>query len=388
MAGIRAEDEYLEAKLRLAKKQERAEARAKGNAAAKASYAGGSTTRICRENSSFRHGIQKTAVAHRHTNTRRKDIMKAAFALSEGSVVSAATGERVDIVLYTAPDADEKREVIENLSLDPHDLESALDADEISRVEFSADCVSIIWKQPKNVSVQEQLRFDVGSMGLFLHQGRLIVILGEDAPSFTGREFRRCDTSMDILLKLLNHTVHHYLGHLKAIKQLTVELGSKITGSMENQYLLQMLALGESLIYYINAIEANSGVLAKLHTHAQRLGLNAEQVDRLHDIAVDNQQCARQARIYSDVVSGLMDARGTIINNNVSVLLKKLTLISIIFLPLNLIASIGGMSEFSMMTKDIDWRISYSIFGLAMVALGWGSWHLLVQLLERRQGRK
>jgi magnesium transporter len=46
------------------------------------------------------------------------------------------------------------------------------------------------------------------------------------------------------------------------------------------------------------------------------------------------------------------------------------------------------MSEFSMMTKGIDWPISYSLFGLSMVALGWGSWHVLVRVLERRQGRK
>ena len=314
--------------------------------------------------------------------------MKAGFALADDCPVPVRAGDHADVLLYTSPDDAERREVIENLSLDPYDLESALDADEISRVEFSTACASIIWKQPKNVSVQDQLRFDVGSMGLFLHQGQLIVIVGDGAPSFAAREFRRCGSVLDVLLKVLEKTVRHYLGHLKVIKQLTVELGSKITGSMENQYLLQMLALGESLIYYINAIEANSGVLSKLQTHARRLGLSAEQIDTLHGIGVDNQQCARQARIYSDVVSGLMDARGTIINNNVSVLLKKLTLISIIFLPLNLIASIGGMSEFSMMTQSVDWRISYSLFGLAMVALGWGSWHMLVQVLERRPRRE
>jgi magnesium transporter len=315
--------------------------------------------------------------------------MKTGFAFAQGCVVPVTAGEGLErILLYTAPDAGEKREVVERLSMDPHDLESALDADEISRVEFSADCVSIIWKQPKNVSVEEQLRFDVGSMGLFLHQGRLIVILGEGAPSFAAGEFQRCASPADVLLTLLGHTVRHYLGHLKVIKQITVELGSKITGSMENQYLLQMLALGESLIYYINAIEANSGVLAKLESHARQLQLNPRQVELLHDLAVDNRQCARQARIYSDVVSGLMDARGTIINNNVSILLKKLTLISIIFLPLNLIASIGGMSEFSMMTQGIDWRVSYSLFGIGMVVLGWGSWHGLVRLLEKRQRRR
>lgn len=314
--------------------------------------------------------------------------MKTGFTLVAGALVPEASADRAQILVYAIPDQNEKREVVQSLSMDPHDLESALDADEIARVEFLADCVSVIWKQPKNVSVEEQLRFDVGSIGLFLHQDRLIVITNETPPSFTAREFQRCDTPVDVLLKLLEHTVRHYLGHLKVIKQITAELGAKITGSMENQYLLQMLVLGESLIYYINAIEANSGVLAKLQTNAQRLQLTPQQIDKLHDLGVDNQQCARQARIYSDVVSGLMDARGTIINNNVNTLLKKLTLISVIFLPLNLIASIGGMSEFSMMTQGIDWRISYSLFGISMVALGWGSWHALVRVLEKLHGRK
>jgi len=314
--------------------------------------------------------------------------MKTGFALAAGALVPVTAAARAQILVYTAPDQDEKREVVQSLSMDPHDLESALDADEIARVEFLADCVSIIWKQPKNVSIEEQLRFDVGSIGLFLHQDRLIVIAGENSPSFTAREFQRCASPVDVLLKLLEHTVRHYLGHLKVIKQITAELGAKITGSMENQYLLQMLVLGESLIYYINAIEANSGVLAKLQKHAQRLQLTPQQIDKLHDLGVDNQQCARQACIYSDVVSGLMDARGTIINNNVNTLLKKLTLINVIFLPLNLIASIGGMSEFSMMTQGIDWRISYSLFGISMVALGWGSWHALVRVLEKRHRRK
>jgi magnesium transporter len=57
-----------------------------------------------------------------------------------------------------------------------------------------------------------------------------------------------------------------------------------------------------------------------------------------------------------------------------NVLLKNLTLINVVFLPLNLLASIGGMSEFSMMTTGIDWKLSYSLFMLAMVVLGWVTW--------------
>jgi magnesium transporter len=314
--------------------------------------------------------------------------MKAGFEIREGCV-TPATDERATILVYAAPTTQEKQEVIEALGLDSYDLESALDPDEISRVEFSPARVSVIWKRPKNASFdQQQVRFDVSSIGLFLHQERLVVIMGEEVIPFSAKEFQGASSPVDALLRFLLHTVHHYLGHLKVIKQLTVELGSKISASMENRYLLQMFALSESLIYYLNAIEANAAVLTKLGANAERLALPKQDVEFLHDVMLDNQQCARQAQIYSSVLSGLMDARGTIVNNNVNVLLKNLTLINVIFLPLTLIASIGGMSEFSMMTQGIDWRVSYALLVGGMAVLGWATWVALVRILDKRQTRQ
>ena len=289
-----------------------------------------------------------------------------------------------EVVLYCGVDATDRTEILQRHKVEARDLESALDPDESPRVQLSGDYVAIIWKQPKNVSITEQVRFEVASVGLFFRQGTLVIVTSEDLPALGGHEFTRCGNAADVLLHLLDLTVRHYLGHLKAIRQIATELGSKITDSMENQYLLQMLAIGESLIYYIDAIEANGAVLARLQRHPQWLGLTTQQNEMLGDLIVDNQQCARQARIYSDVVSGLMDARGTIINNNVSVLLKKLTLINIVFLPLNLIAGIGGMSEFTMMTQGVDWRVSYSLFMLGTIGFGWVGWYALVRVLERK----
>jgi magnesium transporter len=310
--------------------------------------------------------------------------MQAGFEIVAGSIVPAPA-ERANILVYAGPDDRDQQEIIQTFGLDPYELESALDPDEISRVEFAPLRVSVIWKRPKSAALdRNQVRFDVASLGLFLHRDRLVVILGEDAVPFSAREFQGIGTMIDVLLRILLHTVHHYLGHLKVIKQLTVELGSKISTSMENRYLLQMVALSESLIYYQNAIEANGTVLTKLRGNVERMAFSPEQIEALHDIELDNQQCARQAQIYSSVLSGLMDARGTIINNNVNVLLKKLTLINVIFLPLTLIASIGGMSEFSMMTQGIDWKISYSLLTLGMIVLGWATWVALVRILDKR----
>jgi len=103
---------------------------------------------------------------------------------------------------------------------------------------------------------------------------------------------------------------------------------------------------------------------------------------------LDMQQYARQANIYSSVLSGLMDARGAIINNNVNTLLKNLTIINVIFLPLNLIASIGGMSEYSMMTHGLDWRVSYTLLVLSMAAIAWLTWVVILRVFNRRLNQR
>lgn len=248
--------------------------------------------------------------------------------------------------------------------------------------------MAIFWKRPKSATLDTQLRFEVSSLGLFLSPDRLLVVLAEGPHPFGAKEFKGVSSLTDVVVRLLLQTVRHYVGHLKVIKQLSVDLERKISASMENRYLLQMFALGESLTYYLNAIEANGAVLGKLKTGVERVAFAKPDPELLDDLTLENQQCARQAQIYSSVLSGLMDARGTIVNNNMNVLLKNLTLINVIFLPLNLIASVLGMSEFTSMTRGLDWRLAYGLFGLAMVALGWVTWQVLLRVIDPERVRR
>lgn len=306
--------------------------------------------------------------------------MKNTYDFHNGEVRLRADGPG-PILVYSAPTREEREELRDRLGLDDYDLDAALDPEEIPRVEFCAQgAANMIWKGPKNVSVGAQLRFEVSSVGVFARPDAVVLVTADAQIDFGERDFRGVHELNDFLLRLLLHTVHHYLGHLKVIKQINAELGSKISVSMENRYYLQMLALSESLIYYVDGIEANAAVLAKLRASAHRLGFSEAQAETLHDIVLDMQQCARQAGIYSSVLSGLMDARGAIINNNVNTLLKNLTLISVIFLPLNLVASIGGMSEYSTWTAGMDWRLSYGLLVLAMAVCGWFGLRLIVRL--------
>ena len=304
------------------------------------------------------------------------------YELSNNTLIDSQSLDS-SVVVYINPDASERSTLLSEFQLDEHTLSSALDPDELSRVEFGPERVLVIWKRPMNYSGEDNFFFNVTSAGLFLIGQRLILVASEELllPEAFARPRYRPTSSLDLLLIFLYHTIHHYLEHLKVMKLISRDLHEKINRSMENEHLIQMFNLSESLVYYANAINSNNTVLTRLRTGADRLNLSPQTIEFLDDMIIENNQCYKQTEIYSSVFAGLMDARGNLVNNNMTVLLKNLTIINIIFLPLNLLASMGGMSEFTMMTKHIDWRISYSLFFVAMIVLGW-----LTHSVLRRMG--
>jgi len=306
----------------------------------------------------------------------------------------ATDQDAANILIYSNPTAEERQHLISILPIDQHSLSSALDPDEISRLELKPNLTFMIWKHPENYSYQEEIRFNVSSIGIVLKPNQLVVIMAGKISLFNEQQTYKVSNLPDVLLNILSQTTRHYLEHLKVIKQISREIQKKINTALENEYLIQMFTLGESLTYYLNAISSNIAVLNKLNNNIEKIGLSAEQKELLDDILIENNQCYKQAEIYSNTLSELMDARGTLVNNNMNVILKNLTMINVIFLPLNLIASIGGMSEYSFMTKAIDWRVSYTFLAVAMFFIGcltaiiinkFGGWQK--KRLERMPGR-
>jgi len=296
--------------------------------------------------------------------------------------------DTASVFVYFKPTDAEKEDLLRQFDLDRTDLDAIFDPDEVPRVESTQGRTFIIWKRPENVSVGEAVQFEVSSIGIAIMHNKAALIVPRGELPMTGKGFKRIDTVWECVLQVLLMTVHHYLDHLKAIKMISQQLQAKLVSSMENRYLLQMFALGESLVYYHNALESNLTVLTKLRSAPDKQNFTADQINLLDDVVIENQQASKQASIYSTVLSGLMDARGTIVNNNMNVLLKNLTVINVVFLPLNLIASIGGMSEYSMMTSRFAWPITYGAFLLAMIILGWITWLWLGKVIERNQARK
>jgi magnesium transporter len=85
-----------------------------------------------------------------------------------------------------------------------------------------------------------------------------------------------------------------------------------------------------------------------------------------------------------DKINFLMDATIGFININQNKRVNQLTVFSVVFMPINILAGMGGMSEFSMMTQGVPWPVAYGVFVLCSVLVG-----LLTYLgLKRFEKRK
>ncbi len=297
--------------------------------------------------------------------------------ISENKLVES-NGYNANIFVYIAPTDAERKYLVDNLKIDEHTLNSTLDPDEPSRLEFEPEHIAMIFKRPRHYAPQDEFLFKALSVGLFMFSDRLVIILADDMPLFDGKIFNKVTSLQDITLKLIFRAILHFVEHLRGINRISNELEEQVNVSLENKYLLNMFTLEKSLVYYLNAIHSNAVLISRLKTYSAKIGFTTENLEFLDDMSIENNQCLAQTEIFSQVLASMMDARASIINNNMNMLIKNLTIINVIFLPLNLIASIGGMSEFSVITGHHNWKIAYGLLTLAMIAIGW----ITVILLE------
>ncbi|HBT76041.1 MAG TPA: hypothetical protein DEB39_03755 [Planctomycetaceae bacterium] len=287
------------------------------------------------------------------------------------------------IQVYIDPTEKERYYLIHDLAIDEHTFASALDPDELSRVEFEPAHLAVIYKRPKVYAPSDNFLFRVTSTGLYLFEDRVVIVLSGDAPIFDhSKDLTGICGYHDLLLRLLQRSIGQFNGHMKAINMIIDELEKKLVQSMGNKHLLSLFKLEQSLVYYLSAISSNGTLIERLRSSARKIGFSTAQIEHLEDLTVDNTQCYKQAEIISSIMAGMMDARASVVSNNLNILMKHLTILSLVFLPLNLIASMGGMSEFTLFTEKMNWHvgISYGLFVFAMVVAGYAMYQLMMKV--------
>lgn len=143
------------------------------------------------------------------------------------------------------------------------------------------------------------------------------------------------------LLQLQYAISKKYLQYLKQIDRASQRVQNTLEKSMKNAELIEMLDLQKSLVYFSTSLRSNTVVLDKL---PKLIKFFEEDEDLWEDVIVENRQAVEMSNIYRDILSGTMDAYASIISNNLNVVMKILTSLTLIVAVPSMIGSFWGMN--------------------------------------------
>ena len=255
--------------------------------------------------------------------------------------------DNAKIINLTAP-SNKELEKISKLTNVPIDfLSAACDKEERPRIESDDDNHLIIIHIPC-----EDKKTDIPvitiAFAIILTKKYLITVSSVNTP-FLEKIFKRKlkRTYKNILFALMClisiEIADLYLKHIKQIQKKADEVEKKIHKSMTNEMLINMLNLEKSLVYFSTALKGNDLIWYKI----QRIfnnKLSEEEKELIEDVLVEFKQAHDLTEIHSNILSGMMDAFASVISNNLNVVMKFLTSVTIILMIPTLITSAYGMN--------------------------------------------
>jgi len=272
------------------------------------------------------------------------------------------------------PTSEEIQRLSDEFRLPTDIVNDILDADERPRVEFDDAWLLVIMRIPVE-NTNKGVPFQTIPLGVFMSKDFTLTlclqnneILPIEKTSPLREQYREITDGINFILILFLRSGNIYLKYLQHINQQTSLIEQDLEKSIKNRELNKLLKMEKCLVYFITSTKANEIVLTKLR-NSKKITTEINE-DLLEDAMIENKQALEMAQIYSDIQSGMMDAFASVISNNLNVVMKQLTLISIILMIPTLIASMFGMNVPNFM-ENTNWALPAIItFSVLLSFLG------------------
>jgi magnesium transporter len=168
------------------------------------------------------------------------------------------------------------------------------------------------------------------------------------------------------VLQILFKTAAHFLNNLKQINKQVDAAEEVLQKSMKNKELLKLLNLKKSLVYFSTSLKSNEAVMERT-LRGRVIKLYEEDEDILEDAIVENKQAIEMCKIYSDILSGSMDAYASIISNNLNIVMKFLAAMTIVLSLPTAVSSFLGMNV-PIPYQESEWAFAGAV-GLSAVII-------------------
>lgn len=248
-----------------------------------------------------------------------------------------------------SPTEEEIKKVCENVRITENFIRYALDYEEKARIDVEEDDETILFIIDIPIIEQEEGNKVYSTMPIgiiFVRDDYFITVsitknhiidqLEKNKNVITYKKSR-------LLLQIFYANAERFLTLLKRLNKETEVAESVLKNSMKNKELLKMLSLKKGLVYFTTSLKSNEVVMEKT-LRGNLIKLYEEDEDILDDAIIENKQAIEMSKIYSDILTGTLDAYASIISNNLNGVMQFLTSITIILAIPTMISSYWGMN--------------------------------------------
>ena len=251
------------------------------------------------------------------------------------------------------------------------------DTDERARYEYDDGWMLIILRIPYVKEIRSRTPYTTVPLGIIHKRDVTITVcyyetnMMLDFVSFQQKRGEGFVDYVDMIFRLFLSSAVWYLKRLKQISALIERAKRNLDKDVNNESLIGLSRLQDSLTYFITSIRGNETLLQKLKIKLQVDELDA---DLIEDVNIEMTQARETSSIYSNILESTMDTYTSVINNNMNTIMRTLTSVSIILMFPTLIASLFGMNLVNgMETKPwgfiIALILSFVVSGLSWVFL-------------------
>lgn len=275
-------------------------------------------------------------------------------------------------IQVTCP-TDEDRQYLESeFKIPDYFLTDISDADERARYEYDDGWMLIILRIPYVKEIRSRTPYTTVPLGIIHKRDITITVcyyetnMMIDFVSYQQKRGEGFIDYVDMIFRIFLSSAVWYLKRLKQINTLIEKAKRNLDKEVNNESLIGLSRLQDSLTYFATSIRGNENLLAKLKFKLQIDELDA---DMIEDVNIEMSQARETTNIYSDILESTMDTYSSIINNNVNNVMRTLTSVSILMMFPTLIASLFGMNLFNGMENftygfPIALVISVAVTGL------------------------
>ncbi len=252
-------------------------------------------------------------------------------------------------------------------NIDMEILLDVIDPDELSRIEKCDGYNLAIMRLPVFTPNTEP-GYTTAPVGSLIFPDKIITVCWTDCEVLRDLSANRIkDLSLTdfpaFIIRIMARADIMFLRYLKEINRRITSIQTELQESIENSELIQLLNLEKSLTYFTTSLKANQLLLEKIR-RTKILKLDDDDQEWLDDVEVDNRQAMEMADTYSTITAGTMDAFASVISNNMNMVMKKLTDISIVLAMMSFIASFWGMNIQLPWSREATWTGVICVTGL------------------------